>query len=215
MGSSKETEIWVVEDNDLLRESIEIAINRADGMCCSLAVDRCEDALEELERSAAPDIVLMDIGLPGMSGIEGAGRIHERSPATQVIILTVHEDNEKIFEALCAGATGYLVKPASATDVVAAIQELIGGGVPMNAQVARKVLGMFTSLALPKGGYGLTAREVEILELLVEGLTQNQIAEKLIRSEHTVNTHIRNIYAKLHVRTRSSAVAKAVKERLI
>ncbi len=215
MSSKNDSDIWVVEDNDLLRESIESAINRAEGMRCSLAVDCCEDALRELENGDAPDIVLMDIGLPGMSGIDGAGRIHELSPATQVIILTVHEDSEKIFEALCAGASGYLVKPASASSVVSAIHELTEGGVPMNAQVARKVLGMFTQLVAPRGGYGLTTREVEILNLLVEGLTQNQIAGKLFRSEHTVNTHIRNIYAKLHVRTRSSAVAKAVKERLV
>ncbi len=213
--TSESVDIWIVEDNELLRESIAEVINEAEGMRCPLDVACCEDALQALEAGDAPDIVLMDIGLPGMSGIEGIRRIQPLSPSTRVIILTIHEDSDKIFEALCAGASGYLLKPASMENVVEAIRELLAGGAPMNAQVASKVLSMFTRLAAPQGEYGLTVREVEVLNLLVEGLTKGRIAEKLHRSEHTVNAHVRNIYAKLHVNTRSGAVAKALKERLI
>lgn len=214
-ASGETVNIWIIEDNTPFRISIEGVINKSADMRCPLAVPCCEDALAVLKEGDAPDIVLMDIGLPGMSGIEGARLIHDLSPSTRVIMLTVHEDNEKIFAALCAGASGYLLKPASMDHVVTAIREVQRGGASINAQVARKVLGMFTKMAVPQGDYGLSTRETEILNFLVEGLGQNAIAEKIHRSQHTVNNHIRNIYAKLHVNTRSGAVAKALKERLI
>ena len=207
--------IWVVEDNDLLRESIACIINQTPGLCCPFDAATCEEALHALDGGDVPDLMLLDIGLPGMSGIEGIAPIHARSPSTQVLMLTVHKDSDNVFEALCAGASGYLLKPASPTRIVEAIEDVRRGGSPMSPQIARKVLDMFTRLAVRRKDYGLSEREREVLHLLVDGLTQKRIAEHLFLSEHTINTHIRNIYAKLHVHSRSRAVAKALRERLI
>lgn len=207
--------IWIVEDNDLLRESIALIINQAPGLHCPLDVATCEEALLALDDGAVPEIILLDIGLPGMSGIEGIAPIHARSPSTQVLMLTVHKDSDNVFEALCAGASGYLLKPASPARIVEAIEDVRRGDTPMSPQIARKVLDMFTRLAVRPKDYGLSQREREVLHLLVDGLTQKRIAERLFLSEHTINTHIRNIYAKLHVHSRSGAVVKALRERLI
>ena len=207
--------VWVVEDNDLLRDSYAEVLDRQEGICCPHTFATCEAALMRLESGAPPDLLLMDIGLPGMSGIEGTERFHAISPTTQIVMLTVHEDRDKVFRALCAGAMGYVVKPSSAVGVVEAIEELRRGGVPMSAQIARKVLEIFQRWAAPARDYGLTAREVEVLQLLVDGCSQKQIAGQLGLSPHTVNSHIRNIYARLHVQSRTSAVAKALKERLL
>ena len=218
-SSSEHTEqsitVWVVEDNDLVRESIAIAINQTEDIRCPQTFVQCEDMIEALKTEAPPQVLLMDIGLPGISGIEGIRHVQAISPATRILMLTVHEDSENVFEALCAGANGYLLKPTSMQKIVAALNDIRHGGSPMSAQIARKVLNMFTRMATPQKNYGLTQREVEVLQLLVAGMTQKRIAEKLFLSVHTINTHIRNIYAKLHVRSRSGAVAKAVKERLV
>lgn len=211
----RETDVWVVEDNDFLRETLVEVLDGAEGVRCTLAADRCEEALGALERGQVPQVVLMDLGLPGMSGVEGIGRLRAASPATQVIVLTVHEEDDKVFEALCAGASGYLLKPASAGEISDAIGTALEGGAPINAVIARKVLGMFKREARPRGDYGLTDREREILELLTEGFSQKRIAATLEVSPHTVDTHLRNIYGKLHVHSSTGAVAKALKERLL
>lgn len=213
--SARDFTIWIVEDNPLLRETYADVINGTAGLRCPISVESCEDALTALERSDAPEILLMDIGLPGMSGIDGIGHIHQLSPATRIVMLTVHEDQDRVFQALCAGASGYILKPSSAAEIVTAIEEAREGGVPMSAQIAQRVLKIFQGLGVPTTDYGLTDREREILQLLVDGLTQKVVAQQLGISRHTVNTHIRNIYAKLHVRTRGGAVAKALRERLI
>lgn len=210
-----EITIWLVEDNDRFRISIRDLINETDGMTCVLSIPTCEDALTHLESDAAPDIILMDIGLPGLDGIEGTKRVKSVAPSIQVIMLTVFDDNEKIFQALCAGASGYLLKSAPPDDIVRSLKEILKGGAPINAQIARKVLDMFTNIAAPKGEYGITAAEKEILHLLVEGEPKKQIADHLGVSFHTVDSHLRNIYAKLQVHSRSGAVAKALKERLL
>ena len=210
--------VWVVEDNALFRRSLAELVNNSEGMRCPVAVDTCEEALAALDEGLLPDLVLMDIGLPGISGIEGARQIKSFSPTTRIIMLTVHEEDEKIFEALCAGASGYLLKPTRADDIVAAIRQVQAGAAPMNGYIARRVLDMFKSLATsrtPAPDYGLTPREKEILQLLVDGLSMKQVAAQLEVSYHTIDTHQRNIYDKLHVRSRGSAVAKALKERLL
>ena len=207
--------VWLVEDNALYRRTIAQVIDEAEGMRCERAFDSCEAMLEALNRHFAPEVLFMDIGLPGLSGVEGVKRIKTRSPATQVIVLTVHEDNDTIFEAVCAGATGYLLKTEPADRIIEAIEEVRRGGAPMNAQIARRVLAMFAQMTKPAYDYHLSEREKEILELLVESLSKDQIAERLYLSPYTVDTHIKNIYAKLHVHSRSAAVAKALKERLI
>ncbi len=206
---------WIVEDNELLRDSLAGVLNGRDGLQCPLDFGSCEEMLARLEVESPPDVILLDIGLPGMDGIEGLRRIHAFSPETRVLMLTVHEDDDRVFEALCAGASGYLLKPASMARIVAAIDEVRRGGSPINAQIASKVLDMFRHLAVPRHNYGLTEREREVLEHLIDGLTRKRIADKLYLSEHTIKTHVRNIYAKLHVHTRSGAVAKALKERVV
>jgi DNA-binding NarL/FixJ family response regulator len=212
---AKRVEVWIVEDNDLLRDSYADVLEHTAGIRCPHAFSNCEEALACLESASPPDLLLMDIGLPGIDGIEGARRVHAISPTTEIMMLTVHEDRENVFRALCAGATGYVVKPSSAAGVVDAIDEWRQGGVPMSAQIARKVLEIFQRWAAPVRDYGLTAREVEVLQQLVGGHSQRRIAGLLGLSPHTVNSHVRNIYAKLHVQSRTGAAAKALQEHLI
>lgn len=207
--------VWLVEDNLRYRNALAGVIGSAAGMLCSQAFSTCEEALDALASSRSPDVILLDIGLPGMSGILGLGKFKELTPSTHIIILTIYDDNDKVFDALCAGASGYLLKDSTPEKIIASIEEVLAGGAPMNMQIAHKVLEMFTRLRPTQKDYGLTEREKEILQQLVAGLTKQQIAEKLFLSFHTVNTHCKNIYAKLHVNTRSRAVAKAYTENLI
>ena len=210
--------VWIVEDNEMLRRNLAELIDEQRGMCCTLAVATCEDFLAALEEDHVPDVVLMDLGLPGKSGLEGIVRIQSISPATKVIVLTIHEEDEKVFEAVCAGASGYLLKPSPPGRIIEAIGQVQRGAAPINAFIARKMLTMFSRLTPAKPAresYGLTRREREILQRLVDGLTMKQIAAALNISYHTVGNHLRNVYRKLHVRGRSSAVAKALREDLI
>ncbi len=211
-------DVWIVEDNANLRTTIAELLAQRPGIRCTLAAESCEVALDALNRGEPPQVILMDIGLPGMDGIEGTRRIRAISPATHVVVLTVKEADNTVFEALCAGASGYLLKPATGERIVEAVRTACTGGAPMNAFIARKVLDMFTDVARPRGspgGYGLTDREREILRLLCEEKTQKKIAATLFLSPHTVDTHLRNIYSKLHVHSRTGAVGKALRERLI
>ena len=207
--------LWIVEDDDLFRKGLCDLLNHTEGMRCEHALRSCEDALTLLEKEYAPEVVLMDIGLPGISGIEGVQRIKIISPATDLIILTIHEEDQKVFRAICAGASGYLLKSATSEEIISAVREVIRGGAPMNAQIARKVLEMFSNIAAPKGDYRLTEREKEILGLMTEGLTKKGIADKLFLSFFTIDTHLKNIHTKLQVHTRSGAVAKVLKENLL
>ncbi len=216
---STEIIVWIVEDDDLYRATVADLINETDAMRCPHTFTTCEAAIATLHKGEAqdlPDVILMDIGLPGgMSGVDGAGVIKALIPTSQIIMVTVRDADEVVFEALRAGASGYLLKNAPLNRVLAAIEETYRGGVPMTASIARKVLHLFRDQSTPGVDYGLTSREMEILELLVDGLKQKQIAGKLFLSRHTVDSHIRNIYAKLHVHSRARAVAKAVREGLI
>jgi len=207
--------LWIVEDDELFRNTISGLVNQTREMRCERAFSSCEEILKVLEKEYAPEVVLMDIGLPGISGIEGVKRIKAISPATDLIMLTIYEEQEKIFKAICAGASGYLLKSSPADEIIHAIKEVLGGGAPMNAQIARKVLDMFAHLAAPKGDYGITDREKDILRLMIDGLTKKTIAEKLFLSYFTIDTHVKNIYTKLQVHTRSGAVAKVLKEHLL
>ena len=207
--------VWLIEDNALYLQAISSLIERQDDLCCPVAAGSCEEALAEIGAGRVPDIVLMDIGLPGIDGIAGARAFREQSPASRVIMLTVHEERDTVFQALKAGASGYLLKSSPAERLVESIREVRAGGAPLNAHIARKILDEFGQDKQAAADYGLTARESEILELMVGGLTLRQLAEQLCISVHTIDTHSRNIYAKLQVRSRSSAVAKALKERLI
>jgi DNA-binding NarL/FixJ family response regulator len=207
--------VWLIEDNKLFRGNLDELINQAEGMYCPFSFDNCEDALRSLEREAPPDVILLDIGLPGMSGVEGVGRIKALSPSTHVIILTVQDDENKVFNAICGGATGYLLKASTPDGVIGAINEVLKGGAPMSPQIARKVLDAFAKSTPPRPEYGLTDREKGILQLLTDGFSKQRIADKIFLSYHTVDSHLRNIYQKLHVQNRTSAVAKTLKERLL
>jgi len=211
------TTIWIVEDRDLLRESYAAIIEGADGLALGLACRRCEEAVAALEAGALPDpdIVLMDIELPGMSGVVGVEEVLRRRPEVKVVMLTIHADRNNVFEALRAGATGYLLKPSSEDEIVRAIADLHAGSVPMSPQIARRVLSIFQNLGTPEAEYGLSRRESEVLDHLVEARTNAEIAKTLFISEHTVGNHIRSIYRKLHVHSRAAAVGKAIRERLV
>ncbi len=207
--------IWLIEDNHHFRRTIQLLINNQAGMNCSKAFESCEDGLKYLAENIPPKIILLDINLPGMSGIDGIEKIKNISPETHIIILTVHDDNQKVFNALCSGASGYLLKDTSPQKIISAIEEVIDGGAPMSPQIAHKVLEIFSHLKPKKSDYGLTEREKEILQLAVTGLTKQQIADKLFLSFHTVNNHLKNIYSKLHVHTRSGAISKVYSENLL
>jgi DNA-binding NarL/FixJ family response regulator len=211
----KYLDVWVIEDNDEMRATLVEVIDSDAETMCSLSFSRCEEALAALQNESPPQVMLMDIGLPGMSDIEGVRRVRAISPATQILMLTIYEDDANIFESLCAGAAGYLLKSGSTQKIIEAIKEARAGGAPMNAQIAKKVLAMFTKIVSPQADYSLTEREKEILNLLVAGKQQKQIADQLFLSPFTIATHMKNLYAKLHVHCRSEAVAKALKEHLL
>jgi DNA-binding NarL/FixJ family response regulator len=206
--------VWLIEDNEAFRRTVARILSQYPGLECSRHFSNSEDALEVLVEGAVADVVLLDVELPGMNGLEAVKRIKSISPATRVVMLTVFDSHEKIFKSICAGASGYLLKTSPAEKIVESIREAHAGGAPMTPQVARSVLDMFSKLRTPHEDYGLTGREQSILELMIDGLIKKEIADRLSLSYHTVDTHLRNIYTKLHVHTRTGAVAKALKERL-
>ncbi|HSI12493.1 MAG TPA: response regulator transcription factor [Chthoniobacter sp.] len=207
--------VWLIEDNATFRRTLTRALNQEEGLQCLGGFTSCEDALGALSRQPAPQVILLDVGLPGMSGLDGITPLREGAPQVKIIVLTVFEDEDKIFRAICAGASGYLLKTAPVEEVGRAIRDALAGGAPMNGRIARRVLDMFARFAPTRGDYGLTARERQILESMVNGKTKKEIAAQLDLSFHTVDTHLRNIYQKLEVNTRTGAVAKALKEKLV
>jgi DNA-binding NarL/FixJ family response regulator len=209
-------DVIIIEDNELLRDSLKEAINKSGKISCRNAFGSGEAALDLIEREElVPHIILLDIGLPGMNGIELIPELKKLSPSSKILIITVHDDDENVFNAICAGASGYLLKDLSAEQIVGSINEVMNGGAPMNSHIAKKVLSMFRDQNIKSSGYSLSDREKEILSLLVDGLSKKHIAEKIFLSHHTVDSHLRNIYAKLEVHSRSSAISKAIKEKLL
>lgn len=211
--------VAIVEDNGELREGLAQLIKQAPGFSCSGAFANCEHFFEQMatKRIRAPRIVLMDIGLPGMSGIEGVQRTKELFPKTDVMMFTVFEDERKIFDSICAGASGYLLKKTPPHRILEALQELNEGGAPMTAAIARKVLSAFQQLPLPQQSstFQLSERELEVLAALVQGLSYKMIGDKCFISIDTVRSHIRHIYEKLHVNSKTQAIALAMKNRLV
>lgn len=203
--------VALVEDQGGLRESLTKALTGVSGIVCVASCANAEQALEELP-VARPHVVLMDINLPGMSGVECVRRLVERIPGVLVVMLTVFDNTEAIFDSLKSGACGYLHKPVRGRELVAAIREVAAGGSPMSAKIARMVVQTFsspaTSPAATQPDAGLTEREQAVLDLVLEGFPYKQIADRLDLSVYTVNFHIRNIYGKLQVHSRSEAVAK-------
>jgi len=207
--------VWLIEDNQNFRSTLARVVNGMAGMKCSQQFSNAEDALEALDAGGVPDVVLLDVGLPGLNGIDAIKQIKSISPTTRIIMLTVFDDHEKVFNAVCAGASGYLLKPSNTATIVRSIKEAISGGAPMTPQVAKSVLDMLSGRTAPKPVHILTHREQSVLRLMSQGQGMKGIAEELDLSYHTVDSHLRNIYAKLHVHTSTAAVAKAVKEGLL
>jgi DNA-binding NarL/FixJ family response regulator len=207
--------VWIVEDNAEFRKQLRSILNISDDFACENDFRLCEPMLEQLSISSPPDIVLMDIGLPGMSGIEGITQVKAISPSTEVVVLTVFDDSENVVRAIAAGASGYLHKSSTLEDIAVSLKSILVGGAPINPNIARKLLALFAASSASKDQYSLTRREKEILILLVEDIPLKQVADRLSVSIHTVNMHLRNIYAKLQVQSRSGAVAKALKEHLL
>lgn len=207
--------IWLIEDNAAFRRSTERALRQRLADADVASFGRCEDALAALASERDPEVVLLDVGLPGMDGIEGIGRLKESVPGASILVLTVFEDDDKIFRAICAGASGYLLKSEPMETVAEAIQQARNGGSPMNPRVATRVLAMFAKLAPPQRDYGLTEREQSVLQLMARGQGRKQIADQLGLNPHTADYVMRCIYRKLHVNCATAAVSLALRERLI
>ena len=200
--------VSIVEDNDKLRATLARVLNRAEGFRCLSQYANAEDALKDLPQ-VRPDVVLMDINLPGMNGVQCVRQLKALLPEIQVMMLTVYEDTENIFNALAAGAGGYMLKRTSSKELLEAIQDVQRGGSPMTMHIARKVVQSFQhTAASAQPTENLSEREQQVLDCLTQGLMYKEIAEKLGISYETVHTYIRRIYEKLQVRTRTEAVAK-------
>ena len=202
--------VALVEDDSEIRETLSLLINSNPEYECYQIYSNAAEAIAGISNEL-PDVVLMDIGLPGMSGIECTKILKSKFPNLDIIVLTMHENDSYIFDSLCAGAIGYLVKESSSSKILDAIQEAMEGGAPMSTQIARKVIGSFELSPSPD----LTKREQEVLELLCEGKSYKMIADSLFISTETVRRHLKSIYRKLEVHSKSEAVSKAIKERIV
>jgi DNA-binding NarL/FixJ family response regulator len=205
----------VVEDIRNIREGLTMLINFTDGFECSGSFRSMEEAIPRIRREV-PDVLLSDIGLPGMSGIEGVKILKEQFPQMTVLMLTVYDDDERIFDALCAGASGYLLKRTSPAKLIENIREAVSGGAPMSPEVAMRVIKLFRDIRPPERvDYDLTPHETRLLKLIVEGHNYTTAAEELRVSYNTIKFHMRHIYEKLQVHSKSEAVAKALQNRLV
>ncbi len=204
--------VGIVEDNEKIRNLIQRYLDMQDDISCKAAMDSVEEMLDYLENHEHPDVMLMDIQLPGMSGIEGIGIIKKKYPDIEIIMLTIYHDSHKIFDSLCAGASGYLLKHTSLPEIKNSIQNLVEGGAPMSPQIARKVIQHFNEPEpKKKPESNLTDREQDIVNGLVDGLSYKLIADRFDISIDTVRAHIRNIYKKLHVNSKAEVIAKSLR----
>jgi len=202
--------VCIIEDNHVVRDGFEMLINNEGDYKVSGTFVNCEIGVKKVLK-LKPDVILMDIELPGMSGIEGTRLIKKQLPETDVIVITDHEDSKLVFDALCAGATGYLVKSSNYSEIIYAIREVLSGGAPMSNHIARKVVESFQrSTNSP-----LTNRETEVLEHLAKGKSYSVIADELFIHKETVKSHIKNIYYKLQVNNKAQAIEKATSEKFI
>jgi DNA-binding NarL/FixJ family response regulator len=211
--------VSIFEDNQLFREAMQVILNGTLGYICSGAFPNGHNVIANVERSR-PDVILMDIEMPGINGLEATKLIKSKFPGIKILIQTVFNDNERIFQAMCSGASGYILKNDPPSRYLEAITEVYNGGVSINSAIAKKVLGFFSSknvilIAPTSEDYQLTNREKELLQLMVEGHNYKTIAEKAFISYDTVRTHVKHIYQKLHVASRNEAVMKAVQQGLV
>lgn len=209
----KTISVVIVEDDTQIRAGISVLIQSTEGFELKGAFGDCKSALKNLE-DILPEVFLMDISMPGLSGIDCTAKIKSTYPSSNIIMLTVYEDDAQIFDSLRAGASGYILKRTPLDQILEAIKDVQSGGAPMTPSIAKRVLSFFNSAGNKLKEYNLTQRENEILNELVNGLSYKKIAETLFISLDTVRSHIKNIYQKLQVSSKSEAVAKALKERL-
>jgi DNA-binding NarL/FixJ family response regulator len=207
--------VAIIEDERDIRECLTFLVNGTEGFSCTGSYRTMEEALERMARQL-PDIVLSDIGLPGMNGIEGVRVLRERYPNLLVLMLTVYDDDDRIFDAMCAGASGYLLKKTPPARLLESLREAAAGGAPMSPEVAHRVIALFREIRPPeRADYQLTPHETRLLKLLVDGHNYKTAAAELGVSVHTVSFHLRSIYDKLQVHSKSEAVAKALQNRLV
>jgi DNA-binding NarL/FixJ family response regulator len=207
--------VAIIEDRREIREGLAMLINGTQGFKCTGSYRSMEDALPRIGTDL-PDVALCDIGLPGMSGIEGMRILKEKFPALLLLMLTIYDDDERIFDALCAGACGYLLKKTPPAKLLEGLREAVDGGSPMSPEVARRVIALFRDIRPPeRADYELTPHETRLLKLLVEGHNYKTAALELNVSINTISFHMRHIYEKLQVHSKSEAVAKALRDRLV
>ncbi len=217
MNDNRDIRVAIFEDNPIMMDAYSSILNGSPGYSCAGSFSSCNNWKHDIEKSN-PDIVLMDIEMAGINGIKATGLIKKQFPSIKILIQTVFEDDAKIFEALCNGASGYILKRTSPVKMLEAISDVQKGGVAFNPAVAAKVVSLFQQYIVPpfsNNDYQLTAREKEILELLTEGLSMPRIAEKIFLGYETVRGYVKSIYQKLHVASATEAVAKAIKEKLV
>lgn len=209
------TKLLIYEDNPQLREGLTMLINGSDGFEVLACFKNCNNVIEEVS-AWKPDVILMDIDMPGINGIEGLKKIRQVNDEVKVLMLTVFDDNKNVFQAISSGANGYVLKKTPPTKLLEYIKEAQSGGAPMTASIATQVLKMFSSMNNEKGeDYNLSDREKQVLQFLVEGYSYKMIANEMFIAIDTVRSHIKKIYEKLHVNSKSEAVAKAFKDKLV
>jgi DNA-binding NarL/FixJ family response regulator len=207
--------VSIIEDQREVREGLAILINGTAGFRCAGSFRTMEEALRLISNDL-PSVILTDIGLPGMSGIEGIRILKERHPEVPIVALTVYDDEAEIFDALCAGASGYLLKETQPARLIECLREVVSGGAPMSPEVARRVVKLFREFRPPeRASHNLTPAETDLLKLLVEGHNYKTAAAELSITVNTVSFHLKNIYEKLQVHSKSEAVAKALRERIV
>ncbi|MEQ1675163.1 MAG: response regulator transcription factor [Chitinophagaceae bacterium] len=207
-------QLLIFEDNTRLRQSLEILLNDETNFQVAASFPDCDKADRQVEKHRA-DLVVMDIDMPGIGGVEGVKRIKNSNPEVKVVMHTMFDDDNRIFDSICAGADGYLLKNTSPLQLVNALQEVMNGGAPMSPFVAQKVFQHFRQTTSDSEQFNLTAREKEILELLVKGNSYKMIADKSAVTIDTVKKHLQNIYHKLHVNCGTEAVAKALQHKIV
>ena len=213
--TTKPLRVVIIEDLREVREGLKALINGTQGFVCVATYASMESALARIEKDT-PDIILTDLGLPGMSGIEGIERLRQIFPDAPIIALTIYDNDKEIFNALCNGANGYLLKNTPPARLLESLQEAVEGGAPMSPQIAGRVIKLFREFRPPESSdYHLTPQETELLRLLVEGHHKKTAAKEMGISFHTVSFHLKNIYEKLQVHSKSEAVAKTLREKLI